>query len=149
MANHLRRQAREGIGTALTGLTTTGSRVFQSRVYPLEVADLPGILIYSEQETAEVQTIHSPRVLDRLLRVRVVAVAKATADLDDVLDGICKEVEIVLAMPVTALAGIAKLITLISTDIELSGTTEQPTGRAEMTYEVEYFTAENAPDVAL
>ena len=42
MAAHIRRQVREAIGTALTGLTTTGSRVFQSRAYPLETTDVAG-----------------------------------------------------------------------------------------------------------
>ena len=36
MANHIRQQIREKFGTTLTGLTTTGSNVFESRVYPLE-----------------------------------------------------------------------------------------------------------------
>ena len=38
MANHIRQQIRERVGTTLTGLTTTGSNVFQSRVYNLENA---------------------------------------------------------------------------------------------------------------
>ena len=39
--SHVRQQIREAFGTACTGLTTTGSNVFQSRSYPLETADLP------------------------------------------------------------------------------------------------------------
>ena len=35
MANHLRQQIRERLGTVLGSLTTTGSNVFESRVYPL------------------------------------------------------------------------------------------------------------------
>lgn len=149
MANHLRRQIREAIGSAVTGLATTGARVFQSRVYPLQDAELPGLLIASESEVSIGETLGAPRLLMRTLRMQVAAIAKATADLDDTLDQIAKEVEIALAMPCAALAGIAKTITLASTEIELEGTADQPKGRATLTYEVTYLAAENAPDTAL
>ena len=148
MANHLRRQIREAVATAVTGLTTTGARVFQSRVYPLQDTELPALLVYSRSEISEPVTIHSPRMLDRALDLEIVAVAKATADLDDTLDQICKEVEIALAMPLAGLASLAETISLQSTDIELRGETEKPTGRATMTYRVDYFNLENAPDTA-
>ena len=35
MANHLRRQIREAVAGAVTGLTTTAARVYQARVYPV------------------------------------------------------------------------------------------------------------------
>ena len=50
MANHVRQQIRERIGTTLTGLTTTGSNVFESRVYPLEDSKLPALIIYTKSE---------------------------------------------------------------------------------------------------
>jgi hypothetical protein len=148
MAVHRRQAVREAIGTALTGLTTTGSRVFQSRVYPLETADLPGLLIFTGGETISPSTIHGPAVLERTLTVRVVGVARQTSNLDDTLDLIVKEVEIAVAG--MSIAGIATEITLTSIDEpELTGTSDQPTGQATMNFEVGYFTAENAPDVAL
>ncbi|MBK7592227.1 MAG: hypothetical protein IPI27_13400 [Betaproteobacteria bacterium] len=100
MANHVRRQIREAVATAVTGLTTTGTRVFQSRVYPLEATDLPALLIATLSETSEPVTIHGPRELMRVLSVQVWH-HKATADLDDALDLICKEVEIALASDMT------------------------------------------------
>lgn len=149
MANHLRRQIREAVAGAVIGLTTTGSRVFQSRVYPLErQTDLPGLLVFALAETSERVSAPAPGLMQRRLRLQVVAVAEATADVDDTLDGICKEVEIALAMPCVALAGIAKSITLASTDVELQGTSVRPVGQAAMTYEVVYIAAEDAPDVA-
>lgn len=149
MANHLRRQIREAIASAVTGLTTTSTRVFQDRVYPLERGTgLPGLLVYTLAETSERKSFGAPGLMERVLRVQVVAVAEGVSDLDDTLDGICKEVEIALAMPCASLAGIAKTITLTSTDIELQGTSVRPVGQAAMTYEVVYMAAENAPDVA-
>ena len=148
MAVHRRQAAREAIGTALTGLTTTSSRVFQSRVYPLETTDLPGLLVYTGGETITVSTIHGPAVLERTLAVRVVGVAKAIADLDDTLDLIVKEIEIAIAgMSVT---GIASSITLTGIDEpELSGSSDRPTGQVTMNFDVSYYTTASAPDVAL
>lgn len=149
MADHLRRQIREAVGTAVTGLATTGANVHQSRIYPLEDADLPALLVYSTSDSAQATSFPAPRMLERRVRLQVVAVAKVLDGLDDTLDQICKEVEIALAMPVAALAGLCKSISLVSTDIELQGTAEKPVGQAAMTYEVYYIHAENAPDVAL
>jgi hypothetical protein len=148
MAAHIRQQAREAIGTALTGLTTTGSRVFLSRVYPLETTDLPGLLVYTGGETVTVSTIHGPAVLERTLSVRVVGVARALADLDDTLDGIVKEVEIAIAG--MSWTGIASGIALTSIDEpELSGNSERPTGQVTLNFDVSYYTTASAPDVAL
>ena len=149
MADHLRRQIREAVAGAVTGLTTTGSRVFQSRVYPAQTTELPCLLIYTRSETSTPQTIHPDRTIERVLLIEIAAVAKANADLDDTLDEVCKEVEIALALPLAALYGKGKTIQLVSTEIELSGEGERPTGRAVMTYQVDYFNQENAPDVAL
>lgn len=148
MANHLRRQIREAVATAVTGLATTSTRVYQSRVYPVETANLPCLLVYTNNEQSEPATIHPTRLLERTLTLEIVALAKATADLDDTLDGICKEVETALAMPVSGLAALAKEIHLTETAYELAGTAEKPAGLARLTYAIAYFTAENAPDVA-
>lgn len=147
MANHLRRQIREGVALAITSLATTGNRVFQSRVYPTQVAEMPCLLVYTREETVEPETIHAPRVLKRNVRLEVVAVAQAAADLDDTLDQICKEVEIALADPVATLANIAKSIVLTETSFDMQREAQQPTGTATMVYDVEYYTKDNAPDV--
>jgi hypothetical protein len=147
MANHLRRQIREAIGTAVTGLATTGANVFQSRVYPAETSKLPCLLVFTRSETVEAETIHAPRTLSRVLSVEVQAVTKATADIDDALDGICKEVEVALAAPSAVLA-LADDIVLRSTDIEMIGSQEKPAGVARMVFDVSYYSLATTPDVA-
>ena len=149
MANHVRRQIREAVATAVTGLTTTGSRVFQSRIYPLENADLPGLLVYAESETTTVITIHGHPALDRRLLLRVTGVAKAVADLDDTLDLIAKEVEIAIGNAAASFAALKCGITFAGTQIEMQGTAEQPVGTVTLNYEANYFTPDNAPDTAL
>jgi hypothetical protein len=148
MANHVRRQIREAVASAVTGLTTTGARVFQSRVYPLEDSDLPALLVVAEVENADAATIHAPRVLERSVMVDVVGIAKAVADLDDTLDLIAKEVETALATT-SALNGLAKTLGAPQTDITLAGSADKPTGRIRLRYAVTYYTHDNAPDVAL
>jgi hypothetical protein len=74
---------------------------------------------------------------------------KATDDIDDRVDAIAAEIEVALAWPVTALAGVCKLLTLKGMEIEMLGTADKPIARGKITYEAEYYTAENAPDVAL
>jgi hypothetical protein len=49
----------------------------------------------------------------------------------------------------TKINGLAKDIFLTSTDIQLSGEGDQPIGIVTMTFDVQYRTANNAPDVAL
>jgi hypothetical protein len=146
--NHVRQQIREAVGAALVGLPSTGTNVFQSRVYPLQTADLPGWRIDTKSESIVALTIHQPRSQQRTVHIEVVGVAKATADLDDVLDQMCKEAEPVLAMPFAGLDGIARSITLLSAEFDLQGGSEKPTGSVTMIYEVDYFTFENAPDTA-
>ena len=63
MANHLRRQIRERAATTLTGLSTTGSNVFQSRFYPMESAGLPGLCIYTKDETVEISVKGTIRIV--------------------------------------------------------------------------------------
>lgn len=41
-----RQQIREALETQLTGLTTTGARVYTSRVYPLNEDNLPALRIF-------------------------------------------------------------------------------------------------------
>ncbi len=148
MANHVRQQIRERIAANVTGLTTTGSNVFQSRVYPLQVSQLPALLVYSLSESAEIDSLTPPRGSTRALQVAIEAVTKQSADLDDKLDTICKEVEVALAADLTV-NNLADDIYLESTEITLDEKSEKPTGRALMTWRVQYRVRETAPDAAI
>lgn len=144
MADHVRAQIRAAMKTAVTGLVTTGANVFVDHAYPLEIAALPGLLIRTLSEASQPQSLPSPRRYQRSARFVVYALAQLETDVQNTLDQICKEVEIALAMP-NSLTG-AKTTTLLATAFDLSGDGSQPVGRAAMTYECTYFTAENAPD---
>ena len=95
--SHVRQQIREAIGTACTGLSTTGARVFQARVYPLATANLPGLAIYTNAETSEEAEVGgASRLLMRMLEVKIDGYSKKTSGLDDELDDITSEVEVAL-----------------------------------------------------
>jgi hypothetical protein len=145
MADHVRKQIRDAIATAVTGLTTTGTRVFTDHAYPLQQAELPGLLVRTLTETSQGITLPAPRRLQRTVRFAVIAYAALESDVQNTIDQVCKEVEIALAMPNLGIP--AKQITLIATTLDISGDGTLPVGRAAMTYECLYFTAENAPDV--
>lgn len=96
MADHAHKQIRDALKTALTGLATTGSRVFANRVWPLTAADLPAIRLFTDDEEAE-QSGLLGQWRQRTLSLMVEACAKANANLDDTLDQIGKEIEVALA----------------------------------------------------
>lgn len=147
MANHVRQQIREAIATAVTGLTTTGSNVFQSRIYPLQSAELPALRVFTNSETVAIGSMGASRIVERVLEVVIEAVVKATTDFDDTVDGIVKQVEIALASAQGA--GGAKYVQLVKIEIEMDGEGDQPVAMARMSFEVPYNTALGAPDVAL
>ena len=146
--SHVRQQLRERAATTLTGLSTTGSKVYQSRVYPLGAANLPGLLIYTKSEDSEAVTMSGARTLLRNLSLVIEGYVKAVSNYDDTVDTIAKEVETAMGNDVT-LNGLAKNSYLESTEIEYDGQGEKPVAVVSLTYTVEYMTIENAPQTAV
>lgn len=145
MANHVRRQIRDAAVTALTGLTTTGSRVYDSRVYAMQDTNLPGLRIFTNNEAVKISSMGVTRLLERDLELVVEACVKQNDTFDDTLDLILKEVETALAAGLTG----AKYVQLKNIEIEMDGDGEKPVGVARMTFEAPYITANGTPDVAL
>jgi hypothetical protein len=137
---HVRQSIRSNIETTLTGLTTTGSRVYASRVYPIQSAGMPGLCIYTSSETIEAQTIKPPRGLIRSLEVSVEAYVE-NASADDTLDTICAEVEAAMTTDLTR-GGYAKDTRLVSFEAEFAGDGERPVVVGRMQYEILYSTSE-------
>ena len=148
MANHIRQQIREYFGTNLTGLSTTGSNVYESRVYPIENSKLPALIIYTKSETSEPIVIGTDRVMSRELSVVVEGYAKATSNFDDTIDTISKEVEEAIAADRT-LGGLAKDTYLESTQIDFNAEGEKPLGFVSLTFISNYYVKEKNPDVAV
>mgnify|MGYP005828137809 FL=1 len=145
--SHVRQQIREAFGTACSGLSTTGTNVFQTRVYPIESGSLPGLCIYTTSETVSDQVEDlggASRLVTRSLSVRVEGYARASSNLDDTLDTISAEVE-------TAVADSTSIDALL-TDLELSSTDvsfsegDQEIGVITLDFGVIYTTAFNDPE---
>ena len=144
---HLRQSIRERIATDVTGLSTTGSNVFQSRIYPIEDASLPCLLVYSTTEDSEPTEMASPRPMTRNLNVVVQGVVSATQP-DDTLDTISKEVEVAMAGDIT-INSLANNSFLSGTEIEFNADGAKPIGTVMLNYVVEYRNVDNNPESAI
>lgn len=144
MAAHVRRQLREAVAAAVTGLTTTGARVFQTRHYPLGDADLPCLLVSTTREEADY--VQLDNALERIEFVEVIGVAKEAADLDDKLDLIAQEVEVALTNPVTV-SGVTVRVDYKGADDEFDAFTDKPVGAVRLRFEARLWTS--APDTLL
>lgn len=144
---HARKNIRDNVTTTLTGLTTTGSRVFQTRLFPLATAKLPGLCIYTRSETTEYATAGKPRTQLRELEVLVEAYVKGTSSIDDTLDTIAVEVEEALYTDTTR-GGYAKDTQVTSFEVDYDGEGDQSVGVARFTISVTYVTVENDIEAA-
>jgi len=144
---HVRKQIRDAIVTATTGLTTTGSNVFRSRIYPLEQTKLPGLCIFTRSETVEFDTLTMARSINRVLDVMIEAYVSATANYDNTLDQIAVEVEEALAADVT-LGGLSKDLQVTAFEADFSGDGEQPVAIGRFTVTVQYRTSETDVETA-
>jgi len=148
MTDHIRQQIRDRIVTNVTGLSTTGARVYRSRVYPLNADTMPALLVYTKTEDSEIDVMGSPGVLNRLVNIAIEGYVRNITVYDNKIDDICKEVETAMAGDQT-INGLAKNSFLSSTEIEYTGEGDQPIGVVTMNYVVQYRTATNAPQTAL
>lgn len=144
---HVRQQIRDDIVTTLTGLTTTGSNVFRSRIFPLEETNLPALCIYTKSETSEYDTIGLPRSVNRVLDVAVEAYVKGVSNYDNTLDTIAVEMEEAIAADIT-LGGLAKDAQITAFEADFAGDGEQPVAVGRFTVTVEYRTVENDVETA-
>lgn len=148
MANHRRRQIREALVTALTGLTTTSTRVFPNRVYPFDSADLPGLLVTWAVDEPEAITMETPAALQSELTMVIEGRAQANADLDDVLDAIDKEVRTALYAAGTLSGLLARRAAVRRIEADYEDGLEKPVGVIRLEYQLTYFCREGAPDAA-
>ncbi len=144
MADHLHKQIRAAVVSKLTGLTTSGSRVYANRLAPLPDATSPSLLVTLDEETAEPLTMHSPQAQERRLQLSVGAVAKAASGVDDTLDLMSKEVEGALATGITVGSRSLECVYAgMAFEDELS---DKPVGIKRMRFFITYTAMSNAPD---
>lgn len=141
--SHARETIRDAVVTAVTGLTTTGTRVYPSRVYPFDDDNLPGLLVFTSYEEIDEEEGKLAQLQFRNQTVIVEGYDKLSAGLDDKLDDIAEEVE-------TAMFAVGfNTIDLLSTETDFEDGIEQPVGKITLTFRLQYLTAEGAPGTAL
>lgn len=137
---HVRQTIRDKIKILLTGLTTTGSTVYASRVYDHKT--LPALAIYAldEQSSDDLDNVtFTSTNQHRLLNIAIEARAKATSSVDATLDTISAEIETALfAGGDTTLDGTCKYFEYKGLEVELSGEQEQPSGLMTMRFSALY-----------
>lgn len=144
--SHARQQIREALGTALTGLATTGVNVYTNRVYTLAGLNLPALVISVKQERAEQIT---PTTFQRASSVTIEGYVKGTANIDDTLDTIAVEVETALWGD-DVLKGLGKWLRFNGTEIDFTGgESEKPVGVIRLSYDILYVTAGGDPETTL
>lgn len=144
---HVRTNIRSDIATTLTGLTTTGSNVFETRLFPLGEAKLPALCIYTKNDATEYVSINPPRTQLRTLEVVVEAYVKGTSAIDDTLDTISVEVEEALYADLTR-GGYAKDTQVTDFEADYAAEGEQSVGMGRFTITVTYATVENDIETA-
>jgi len=136
---HQRKTIRDQVITSLTGLTTTGSNVFNSRVYPNEQSKLPLLNVYTISESSELDAVGS---LLRSMDLVVEGFASANSNIENTLDTIAKEVEEALGSDIT-LNGTCKNHFISSTEVTLANEGSLPIGVVRLVFTVIYRTTQS------
>lgn len=146
MTDHVRKQLRDQIAVLVTGLVTYAVNVYKNRRYPVDSSELPCLIVQTGDEEIELLTMDYPAQQLRREQLIITVIAETTTGLDDMLDEICKDIEVVLAGSVT----VAKNFKLESTSgIEPNVVGDKPVGVVDMRFVGEVYTLENAPFTAL
>lgn len=144
---HLREQIRSAIVTAVTGLTTTSTRVYTSPAGPLAAGSSPSLLVLTGVDTPAYDPgsrMGGPPAVERTLEVHVQGYASAA----DTLDDIAEEVETALYVDPT-LGGLATGTRLGAQTIEFDTDGERVEAAVDMVFLVTYRAAEGAPGTAV
>jgi hypothetical protein len=138
MATHPRETIRKAVVTILErARTDAGDNVFPTREVPWRSVELPGIAVYSLEESSTQQ--HQDAELVRQVVLAIHAVVRLTEGVDDALDALSLQIEKAMAADPT-LGGTALLSHLAGTEISVDETTARPVGAIRLAYEVRYHT---------
>jgi hypothetical protein len=136
--SHVRTQIRAAAVDALAGVAPVSA----SRVYPIAEADLPVLLVWTNEEEI---TGGTHGAYARELTLIVEAVARG-ALVDDDLDALLVGVEKALAR--NPLGGLCKPLTPTAIDISIEAGSA-PIGRARTSFRATYYTSFGNPESAL
>lgn len=149
---HARQTLREAIATVLDAGKVSYSRVYQSRLPPLQQV-WPHVAVYDENEADALLTIHPSQPLERDLRIITegrLQVVGNPEDMEDRMDTLAAEVETKLTYAALG-AVFPKLVTLQLLDTEKRIIFDERTDQIShatvvLGWRVVYMTNEGAPE---
>lgn len=147
---HVRTQIRDRVVTILTGLTTTGSRVYQSRVHPMTEITMPGICVYCpEEKTLEETSDFLTKELSIVIDGYV-----SGSDFDDDIDKIQAEVEDALYDDYNSTTdrffnGLVLGLNYTNSESQHNGDAQVEHGTIKMVYTAFYTITRGQPEIAL
>lgn len=146
---HMITQIRDQVASTLNSMATVpAARVFVNRVYPIELLDMPCVVINTGGEVADIGGFGRPGYLsDRTLNVDVVICVSAKTNYDSTASQIQLEVEKALAGN-ESLSGLVTSIRYTGRQKSMSGDGEKPFVAVTMTYDARYRVNSSSPDVA-
>lgn len=129
----------QAVVTTLTGLTTTGARIYRARAYALPKADDNALAIF--QGTDVVQDDSTFHRIQSLLTVNIEAVAReATAQIDETLNLIRKEIAVAIGASTNlGLAFEIGTLELQAEQPEISDDGDRPKGRMRIVLGILYM----------
>ena len=155
MTDHVAKQILDQIVTTCTGLTTTSSSVFRSRVHTMIESSLPALLIYAREdildEEASAMQTDGNKGNQYILSISIDAVEKDASETtaENTLFEIRKEVQIALEGDLT-LGGKCKDLWLAEANIEdRTGSGDSPILTMIMTWNFLYRTKSGVPETVL
>lgn len=150
---HVRKQVRDAVIARVTGLATTASRVYASRVDPLEVGMVPGLIVRNGDELVERVALGMPSPLVRRAQTVIVAPhVRATSAIDDALDQVAEEVEEALLGSVDGLTvgGLAVDVQLVNIgEPRISGDGDRLVAAMDMQFQILINAREGIPDAVV
>jgi hypothetical protein len=147
VADHRAEQIVVAVLAKVTGLTTTGTRVFRGRVYPLQDTEEPALCVFMGADTPIAMLSQS--LIDGELEVVITAVVKTSAtQIDTLLNQIRKEVTIALQADYTQ--GLTFLHDSMEGEAarpELSGEADKPTASQQLNWKFHYRRSRTDPSL--
>ena len=143
--SHIRTRIRQNLVTTLKGMTHTDNKVFDTRIYPMNIDTLPGICVYTPTETSGYLSISPPRTLDKVITASIEIYVQMVDEYDERLDQIAADAEEKLYTDLSR-GGLATDTRVLSFDSTFSGDIEQPVIMGKLTVEIRYSAVEGSPE---
>jgi hypothetical protein len=142
---HIRKQVRDAVVAEVTGLATTGARVYTEQVAPLDPSQLPALLVSTPAEDAEQSEKFGGVLVRREITVDI-AIKVKTGTPVATLDAIAEQVETALGTTLTV-AGAPVDVDYVGMQSDLSDDADRAIGSMVLRFTVTVWTEPGAPGV--